>query len=310
MKTLLAGIAAATLLLGAPAARAGDEITLSCTATTDCASAFAAATHGFFAKHNLAVKITPIALNSNIPAALMSDSIQIGGPTPSVFLQAVDGGLDLVVLATASVTNKATVDGAASVAREGSGIDSPEKFVGHRIGVPGIGAFLDVLFRQSLIVHGIDPNKISFVEVTFPTMSDALKGGAVDGVVSADPFLSRIVAAGTGHVVSHFLADLPEGEPQILYATTRSWAAAHTAQVADFRAAIAEGAAFVQANPDAAREDVAAFTKLPIAVLKTVKLSWSEPAISPAQLDWWVGVMRGQHMLQADPDTAKLIAPQ
>ncbi len=309
MVRLLAGLAVAALLLAAPPARATDDITLSCTATTDCASAFAAANRGFFAKHGLSVKITPIALNSNIPAALMSDSIQIGGPTPSVFLQAVDGGLDLVVLATASVTNHATVNGAAVVARSGAGIDTLQQFVGHRVGVPGIGAFLDVLFRQSLIVHGIDPNKVSFVEVTFPTMSDALKGGAVDGVVSADPFLSRIVAAGTGKVVNHFLADVPEGEPQILYAATRAWADSHAPQVAAFRAAIAEGAAFVQANPDAAREDVAAFTKLPLAVLKTVNVSWSESAITPTQLDWWVGVMRGQHMLQTTPDTAKLIAP-
>ena len=307
MSRVIVGVIAAVLL--ATAAHAEDAITLSCTATTDCASAFAAADRGFFAKHGLDVKITPIALNSNIPAALTSDSIQIGGPTPSVFLQAVDGGLDLVVLATASVTNKSTFDGAAAVARTGSGIDTPAQFVGHKVGVPGIGAFLDVLFRQSLIVHGIDPGKISFVEVTFPTMSDALKGGAVDGVVSAEPFLSRIVAAGTGKPVSHFLADLPEGEPQILYAAARDWATAHPKAVADFRAAIAEGAAFVQANPDGAREDIAAFTKLPIAVLKTIKVSWSVPDISKPQLDWWVGVMRGQNMLQTEIDTAKLIAP-
>ena len=307
MLKLIAGLAA-LWLLAAPAL-ADQPITLSCTATTDCASAFAAASHGIFARHGLEVKVTPIALNSNIPAALMSDSIQIGGPTPSVFLQAVDGGLDLVVLATASVTNAETVDGAAAVARTGAGITRPADFVGHRVGVPGIGAFLDVLFRQSLIVQGIDPGKISFVEVTFPTMSDALKGGAVDGVVSADPFLSRIVASGTGQVVSHFLADLPAGEPQILYASTRAWADAHKAQVAAFRAAIAEGAAFVHANPDAARADVAAFTKLPIAVLQTIKLSWSDAAISRQQLDWWVDVMRGQKMLQSTPDTAALIPP-
>ncbi len=309
MLKTVGGLAVALLLAG-PALAAG-PITLSCTATTDCASAFAAASRGFFARHGLDVKITPIALNSNIPAALVSDSIQIGGPTPSVFLQAVDGGLDLVVLATASVTKRETADGAAEVARTGSGIEKPADFVGHRVGVPGIGAFLDVLFRQSLIVQGVDPSKITFVEVTFPTMSDALKGGAVDGVISAEPFLSRIIANGTGKVVGHFLADLPEGEPQILYAATRAWADAHKADVAAFRAAIAEGAAFVHANPDAAREDVAQFTHLPLAVLKTIKLSWSSAPISKDQLDWWVGVMRGQKMLQSPSiDTAALIPPQ
>jgi NitT/TauT family transport system substrate-binding protein len=290
-------------------ARAAAPIVLSCTATTDCASAFAAANQGFFAKHGLEVKITPIALNSNIPAALVSGSIQIGGPTPSVFLQAVDGGLDLVGLASASVTNKEVADGAAAVARPGAGIEKPADFPGHRMGVPGIGAFLDVLFRQSLLQHGIDPGRITFVEVTFPTMSDALKSGAVDGVVSADPFLSRIVAAGTGKVISHFLADIPDNEPVILYASTGAWAKSHPQEVAAFRAAIAEGAAFVHAHPDTAREDVARFTGLPIEVLKSMKLSWSSAELTRPQLDWWVGVMRGQKMLQSTPDTAALIAP-
>ena len=36
-----------------------------------------------------------IGINSNIPAAILSNSIQIGGPTSTVFLQAADGGLDL-----------------------------------------------------------------------------------------------------------------------------------------------------------------------------------------------------------------------
>jgi len=38
----------------------------------------------------------------NIPAALLSNSIQIGGPTSSVFLQAADGGLPIVGVAGAS----------------------------------------------------------------------------------------------------------------------------------------------------------------------------------------------------------------
>ena len=308
MRHFMTGLVMALLAIGS--ARADAPITLSCTATTDCASAFAAANHGFFARHGLEVKVTPIALNSNIPAALMSDSIQSGGPTPPVLLQAVDGGLDLVALATATVTAAQTVDGAGVLARPGSGIDSQADLVGKRVGVPGIGAFLDVLFRQSLKLHGIDPAKIVFVEVTFPTMGDTLKSGAVDAVVSANPFMSRIIAAGTGKMVNNFLADAPFGEPQIIYASTRAWANAHPAQVAAFRAAIAEGAAFVNANPDAAREDVANFTHLPIEVLRSMAMTLASPPITTAQIDWWVGVMRGQKMLQTAINAAALIQPQ
>ena len=228
-------------------ARAGTPLAIGCTATTDCASAALGVEDGIFARHGLDATLTLIGLNSNIPAALMSGSLQIGGPTPSVFLQAVDGGLDLVGVAGASSTSPATADSAATVVRAGENVGSAQDFVGRKVGVPGIGAFLDVLFRRWLIGHGVDPAKVSFVEVTFPTMNDVLKSGSVDAVVTAEPVLGRIVRAGTGTVAAEFLADVPPKEPQILYAATRAWAEANPKTVADSRAAIAEAAAAGQA---------------------------------------------------------------
>ena len=94
---------------------------------------------GYFKKRNLDVEPKFIPLNPTIPAALQSDSLQIGGPTPSVFLRAVDGGLDLVLVAGGGVTSKATT-GFGLVARAGSGIRTPQDCVGRKIGVPGLGA--------------------------------------------------------------------------------------------------------------------------------------------------------------------------
>src|SRR5476651_47598 len=78
------------------------KIQIGCTATSDCASAMVAVDQGIFAKHGIDAKMVLIGINSNIPAAIVSDSIQIGGPTETVFLQAVDGGLDLVAVDGAS----------------------------------------------------------------------------------------------------------------------------------------------------------------------------------------------------------------
>src|SRR6185312_685592 len=121
-------------------ASAADKIIIGCTATTDCANAAVAEKEGIFEKNGLDAHMLLIGLNSNIPAALLSNSIQIGGPTPSVFLQAVDGGLDLVAVAGASVTSKSTADTAAIVARPDSGIKTAKDFVGKKVGAPGIGA--------------------------------------------------------------------------------------------------------------------------------------------------------------------------
>ena len=302
-------IAAVGLCLGSGIAAAGTPLQIGCTATTDCASAVIGVEDGIFARHGLDASLTLIGLNSNIPAALMSGSLQVGGPTPSVFLQAADGGLDLVAVAGASSTAPETADSAATVVKTGETIGTAKDFVGKKVGVPGIGAFLDVLFKRWLIENGVDPRTVSFVEVTFPTMNDVLKSGAVDAVVTAEPMLSRIVKSGTGTVAAKILAGIPKGEPQILYATTRAWAEANPAAVAAFRAAVKEAADVVNQNPDKARAAISHFTKMPLDMLKTMKVSVSDPTMTAPQLDWWVGVMKKQAMLDGTPDGKALLAP-
>ena len=51
----------------------------------------------------------------------------------------------------------------AAVARTGVAIKEPKDFVGKKVGAPGIGAFLHVLFRKWLIEKGVDPKSVNFV---------------------------------------------------------------------------------------------------------------------------------------------------
>lgn len=313
MKIIRTAIVAAAALslhaIAADGAAAADKIVIGCTATTDCASAAVAVDEGIFKKNGLDAEMQLIGLNSNIPAALLSNSIQIGGPTPSVFLQAVDGGLDLVAVAGASVSAKATADTAAVVAKPDSGIKTAKDFVGKKVGAPGIGAFLQVLFAQWLVQNGVDPKLVNFVEVTFPTMNDVLKSGSVDAVVTAGPVMANMIGSGTGKVVSYYLAEMPDNEPQVLLASTREWAEAHPKELAAFRMSLDEAAKIVNADPGKARKALSSFTKMPLKVLDTIKVSVSEPKITKEQLDWWVDVMNKQDMLQKKaPDTAALIA--
>src|ERR1700754_4638347 len=101
--TKFLGAATFAALLVASPALAQNKIQIGCTATGDCASAMVAVDEGIFKKHGLDAEMVLIGINSNIPAAIFSNSIQVGGPTSTVFLQAADGGLDLVAIAGASI---------------------------------------------------------------------------------------------------------------------------------------------------------------------------------------------------------------
>src|SRR5580704_12976315 len=81
-------LVAVWVVLSAGSDLAQNKIQIGCTATSDCASAMVAVDEGIFKKHGLDAEMVLIGINSNIPAAIVSNSIQIGGPTSTVFLQA------------------------------------------------------------------------------------------------------------------------------------------------------------------------------------------------------------------------------
>ncbi|HXT07368.1 MAG TPA: ABC transporter substrate-binding protein [Roseiarcus sp.] len=299
----------ALALIATPAAAAPVKIKIACTATSDCASAMIATYDGIFAKHGIDAEMMLIGINTNIPPAIASDSIQVGGPTSTVFLQAVDGGLDLVTIAGASVMSPAMDNLIAAVQRPGLKMSKPADFVGKKVGVPGIGAFLDVLFRKWLIDGGVQPSKVHFVEVTFPTQSDSLKSGAVDAVLTAQPFIGRIEGAHNGSVAAYYVADLKRTDPIIEYVTTRAWAEKHPDALKGFRESIAEAAKIVNSDHAKEAEAQSRFTKMSADIIKKFPPSESDPHIKADDFTWWLQVMKEQGMLQGQIDKAKLVFP-
>src|SRR3982074_2968930 len=118
MTRFLTAAAFVTILAAGPV-HAQSKIQIGCTATSDCASAMVAVDEGIFKKHGLDAEMVLIGINSNIPGAILSNSIQIGGPTSTVFLQALDGGLDLVAVAGASIMNPSSNGTLRAFARHG-----------------------------------------------------------------------------------------------------------------------------------------------------------------------------------------------
>ena len=308
-RNALHALAALPVAASLPArAQAPTKIVFGYTAVTDFTSVFVAAEEGYFKKRGLDVELKFIPINSTIPAAIQSDSLQIGGPTPSVFLQAVDGGLDHVVVAGGGVTSK-SITGFGLVARAGSGIKTAQDTVGKKIGVPGLGAFLHVTFRAWLKSQGVDYKKVNFVEAAFPQHGDLLRGGSVDAVVSADPFMSRITDSGVGYVASYYSTFLPEGQPTIIHTARRDWVEKNPAAARAFREALQEAAAFM-ANPknnDKVRAAIGKYIKLPPEVIAKVQISPPGPVVTEKQLAYWVGLMKDQDMLKTTPDVTRLI---
>jgi NitT/TauT family transport system substrate-binding protein len=303
----LALLAGAVLSAPQLVAQSPTKIRVAYTATSDFASGFIAKESGFFQKRGLDVEFQLIPLNSTMPAALQSGSIDLAGTTLPVFLQAIDSGLDLVAIAGSGSTLP-TDKNFGIVVRTGVEINKPEDYVGKRIGVPGIGAFLHVLFQNWLLEKGVDIKKVTFVEVSFPQMADVIRAGNVDGVITGEPIMSRIVQAGTGKVATYFNEVLKGEMPIIVYSSTRKWLNENKAAAKAFRDAVAEGVENVRKDEAYLRQTIGKFIKLPPEVLQTMPLNGQWRAEIPEEnMARWIEIMQRQGMLRTKLDLKKIV---
>jgi NitT/TauT family transport system substrate-binding protein len=300
---------AGVFALAALCAHAGEltPIRVGYTNTVSFTGLFIAKDQGLFAKRGLDVNLVLLALNSTIPAALVGGSVQIGGTNAPVLLQAVGGGLDIVIVAGCAVNDIRNKDGAGVVARTGVQIKTAKDFEGKRVGVPGIGAYMHLLFRRWLVEHGANDKKVNFVEVPFAQASDILKSGNVDAILLGDPFYSRVIKARTGYLVAPYLTEMPDGLFSIYYSATREWAKSNAPAIKAFRDALAEANVFLAHDPDKSRQILAKATRLPPDVVASVMLPTLKLTVPESDVNYWSDTLLAQGVLRARPDAAKLV---
>ncbi|HWV55262.1 ABC transporter substrate-binding protein [Pseudorhodoplanes sp.] len=302
---------ATAVLLGAFAAvpaHAQKKVTFGHQQVFDLAPVLLAQDKGFFAKHGIEVALKPIPLNSQNPAALEAGEVDIAMPTASVLLQAVNGGLDIVAVSGYTETVKDDSN-FGIVVRPESNIKTPADFVGKKVGVPGLNAFLHVMFREWLTMKGVDWKKVEYVETQFPQMEGILKSGSVDAVVAIQPFMSRIIGTKTGELMSNFIRDMPAGMSITVFASKKAWADKNQDAIKAYRAGFDEGSAYAHANPDEARAIVAKFLKLPPPAVAAVSIPKFDSKLRDSNLAPWVSIMKSQGMIRGDVNLKNVIVP-
>jgi NitT/TauT family transport system substrate-binding protein len=243
---LLAGSASPTF--AAPA-----KVTIGFPPATDFLAAYVAKDKGFFAKHDIDAKMTLIPVVNNIPSAIVSGSVQIGMSTIPTFLQAVDGGLDLKLIAGAARHTKAHPF-ISLLARTGVKYAKPSDLIGKKVGVPGINSVIDVMLRKWLNNKKVPVNKVKIIEAPLPQLPNVLNSGNIDYVAIVEPFRTKIVATHSGTIAAEYFAEV---NPDVLvscWIAGGDWADKNPQVVDNFRAAINDGLEFISKNPAEARE--------------------------------------------------------
>lgn len=280
----------------APAVAANKTVRVVHPPAADLWPYFIALKEGLFEKRGLDVQMNIMAVSSNVPAALVSGSADLGVVTLPTLLPAIENGLDLVTFVGGTITDENFITSV--MVRPDSDIKSAKDLEGKKIGVPGIGAFVNALFNEWMTVKGADYKKVTFVEVSFPQMADVLKSGTVDGVIPVEPFASRIAAANVGVARFGYVTDLPKKYRVLATAATRDYAQKNPDVIKGIREALAEAEAIHKKEPAKGLEAVGVYMKLPPQALAAVKLAGSPPALSDQEIDDWSTLLTKQSAMQ------------
>jgi NitT/TauT family transport system substrate-binding protein len=253
-KIILFGLTLAlTAAVHAQAAIALTKISVGYVPVIDFLPAYVAKEQGLFEKNELDVTLKPIFIASNIASAMVAGDVQIGLGTAPNMMMANEGGLDLVAIYGITRDTKSNPM-LSLIARKASGIKAATDLVGKKIAVPGLNSVIHIFTLKWLTKNGVDPSKVTFVELPMPQLENVLKGGLVDAVSVIEPFRGKILRDSDSVLIANIASDLRDNMMMGYWQALRGWAKANPAAIKEFRAAMDEGLSFIRKNPEAAKK--------------------------------------------------------
>ena len=296
----IAGLAAGATLAARDARAQGATVNIGFVPSGDFAPVIMAQEKGLFKKAGLETKTIIIPLISDIPAGLISNSMQIGASTGPALMQAVDNGLDLVVVSGNSRWSPTVATASLLVARDG-GITRPEDLKGKRIGVPGLNSVMDLLFRRWLLLHHVQPDQVVDVEVTLPQMGDLIRTHQIDAALVKEPFITRALASGAVVRLADYVKEVDPNGLNLVWISTRDWAEANRPAITEFRSGLQAGIEFFLHDPEA--------PAIELRVLKsnTTVLPNFDTNVTTADLQFQEDLARQFGLIQGKPDVSKLL---
>jgi NitT/TauT family transport system substrate-binding protein len=206
---------------------------------------------GIFADHGLELEVETGQGGAALLPAVMSGSMDFATGNPISLLQARDQGLDVRVVSSYTYD---TAEGVHAVlALKDSAIGSAKDLEGKTVAVNTLKSMGDLTIMEAVANDGGDPSKVTFVEMPYPNMEQALDRGDVDAVWTPEPFMT-IISGGIGKAVSYPGVESVEGHPTMMYFSSADFVENEPETVQKMSDAINEAMDFAQENPDKVRQ--------------------------------------------------------
>jgi ABC-type nitrate/sulfonate/bicarbonate transport system substrate-binding protein len=258
--------AAALLLCGAlalpSAARAADPTIVVGTAGKETdAEVYYAQDMGFFKKAGLNVEIQTLPNGAAVASAVASGALQIGDSNTLSLATARQKGLPFAIFAPGAVYQSTTPTTSVGVAPNGP-IKTAKDLTGKVLAGVSLGGLDQLSLMVWLDKNGGDSAAVKFVELPPSQMVAALERGTVSAVSLPDPQLDAALADGAARVIGNNYEAIAKTFMITGWFAMTDYIAKNPDVIKKFADAMAETAAWANANHERAAEILLKYTKI------------------------------------------------
>lgn len=305
-KKLLAAAVTALALL--PAMAQPVKLRVSTIPIIDTAPLQVGIAKGFFAAEGLEIDTTPTTGGAAGLPALAAGQVQISFSNIISIVLGAKQGLGFEVIAAGSGTGDKLPDLAGLVAKKGSTIKTGKDLEGKRVAVNTRNNIIWLYARAWVQATGGNPDAVTYLEVPFPQMIDAVKGDRVDAAFVVEPFMSSGLQSDAVTVVGWPYNTVQKRIPVSQYAATKDYIKANPQVIEKWVRAYNKSVDWCNANVGSEEwlKIVSGYTRLPPELLKTLSLPPYEKTVDLAGVDQVVEQMRKHKMIEGPFDTKAL----
>ena len=264
---------------------------------------------GFFAAEGLDVDTTPTAGGASGLPALAAGQVQITFSNIISIVLGAKQGLGFEIIAAGSNTGETPPDLAGIVAKSGSTIKTGKDLEGKRLAVNTRNNIIWLYARAWVQATGGNPDAVTYLEVPFPQMLDAVRGDRVDAAFIVEPFLTAGLKSQGVALVGWPYNTVQKNVPVAHYAATKTFIQQNPAVIERWVRAYNKGVDWT--NQNAGSEElhklIAGYTRLAPEQIAAIKLVPYQKTVNPADIDIVVDLMRKHGMVEGAFDTKALL---
>ncbi len=308
-RTAAVAIAATTLGFATPLVRAqATKVRVSTIPIIDIAPLQVAIAKGYFSAEGIEVDTTPTQGGAAGIPALAAGQVQIVFSNVVSIIQAAKQGLGIQIIAPASTTGDAPPDQAALIAKKSATFKTGKDLEGKRIAVNTRNNIIWLYARAWVRQTGGNPDAVTYLEVPFPQMVDAVRGDRVDVAFAVEPFISGAVANDM-QVVGYPYTTVQKRMPVAQYAASKTYIEQNPKVIEGWVRAYQKGVDWVNQDPKSEEllNIISGYTRIPAPVIARLPAAPYEKAVDPAALEPVVDQMRRNGLLEGAFDIRSIL---